>query len=108
MDEEILSIGQFARLAGLSVGALRHYDELGVLRPAEVDDSTSYRRYRGNQLETARTTARLREFELPPDEIRAAPAADDPADQRRLLTAHRARVEARTNRLHLSLHVLRR
>src|SRR3954453_14924645 len=108
MDEEILSIGQFARLAGLSVGALRHYDELGVLRPAEVDDSTSYRRYRRNQLEIARTIARLRELELPLDEAGAFAPADAPADQRRLLTAHRARVEARTNRLHLSLHVLRR
>ena len=108
VDEELLSIGRFARLAGLSVGALRHYDELDLLRPAHVDDGTGYRRYRRNQLETARTIARLRELELPLDEIRAVLAADDPADQRRLLAAHRARVEARTNRLHLSLHVLGR
>jgi DNA-binding transcriptional MerR regulator len=108
VDEDLLSIGRFARLAGLSVGALRHYDELDLLRPAEVDDSTGYRRYRRNQLDTARTIARLRELELPLDEIRAVLAADDPADQRRLLAAHRTRVEARTNRLHLSLHVLGR
>src|SRR3954454_10512788 len=106
--DELIPIGRFARLSGLSVGALRHYDELDLLRPAETDGWTGYRRYRRNQLETARTIARLRELELPLDEIRAVLAADDPADQPRLLTAHRARVEARTNRLHLSLHVLRR
>ena len=45
-DADLLPIGRFARLAGLSVGALRHYDELGVLRPADVDRFTGYRRYR--------------------------------------------------------------
>jgi hypothetical protein len=38
-----LSIGRFARLTGLSIGALRHYDELDLLRPAEVDRFTAYR-----------------------------------------------------------------
>lgn len=108
MDDDLLSIGRFARLAGVSVGALRHYDELDLLQPADVDRFTSYRRYRRDQLETARTIARLRELEVPLDEIRAVLAMDDPAEQRRRLAAHRARIEARTNRLHWSLHVLGR
>ena len=33
----VMSIGRFARLAGLSIGALRHYAEIGLLRPARVD-----------------------------------------------------------------------
>ena len=81
MDDELLPIGRFARLAGLSVGALRHYDELDLLRPAEVDSSSGYRRYRRDQLETARSIARLRELELPLDEIRVVLAADDPAER---------------------------
>ena len=81
MDDDLLSIGRFARLAGLSVGALRHYDELDLLRPAEVDAFTGYRRYRREQLETARTIARLRELELPLDEIREVLAIDDPAER---------------------------
>ena len=44
--DDLLPIGRFARLTGLSVGALRHYDELDILRPAEVDRFTGYRRYR--------------------------------------------------------------
>jgi len=52
--DDLLSIGRFARLSGLSVGALRHYDETGLLAPAEVDRFTGYRRYRRDQLATAR------------------------------------------------------
>ena len=93
MDDDLLSIGRFARLAGLSVGALRHYDDLDLLRPAEIDRVTGYRRYRRDQLETARTIARLRDLELPLDEIREVLAINEPADQRRRLATHRARIE---------------
>jgi DNA-binding transcriptional MerR regulator len=108
VDDDLLSIGQFARLSGLSVGALRHYDELDLLRPADIDRFTGYRRYRRAQLETARTIARLRDLELPLDEIREVLAMDDPAGQRRRLATHRARIEARTNRLTRLLHVVGR
>ena len=95
--DELIPIGRFARLAGLSIGALRHYDELGILRPADVDPFTSYRRYRRDQLETARTIRRLRDLELPIDEVRAVLVADDPAEQRRRIGDHRTRIEARSN-----------
>src|SRR5512146_238283 len=95
-DPDLIPIGRFARLAGLSIGALRHYDELDLLRPADVDPFTGYRRYRREQVEIALTIRRLRDLELPIDEIRAVLAADDPAEQRSLLARHRARVEART------------
>jgi DNA-binding transcriptional MerR regulator len=108
VDDDLLSIGRFARLTGLSVGALRHYDELDLLRPADIDRFTGYRRYRRAQLETARTIARLRDLELPLDEIREVLAMDDPAGQRRRLASHRARIEARTNRLTRLLHVVGR
>jgi DNA-binding transcriptional MerR regulator len=104
MDDELLPIGRFARLTGLSVGALRHYDELDLLRPAAVDPFTGYRRYRPGQLDDARIVARLRELEVPLDDIRAVLAEDDPAERARRLTAHRARVEARTYRLQRVLH----
>ena len=64
MDDELLPIGRFAREAGLTVGALRHYDDEGVLAPADVDPSTGYRRYRRDQLQVARAVAALRDLEL--------------------------------------------
>jgi DNA-binding transcriptional MerR regulator len=104
--DDLLPIGRFARMTGLSVGALRHYDELDLLRPADVDLATGYRRYAPAQLEDARTIRVLRELEVPLDEIRAILGADDPAERRRLLAAHRARVEARTIRLQRVMHSL--
>jgi DNA-binding transcriptional MerR regulator len=108
VDDDLLSIGRFARLSGLSVGALRHYDELDLLRPADIDRFTGYRRYRRAQLETARTIARLRDLEVPLDEIREVLAMDDPGEQRRRLAVHRARIAARSDRLTRLLHVVGR
>jgi DNA-binding transcriptional MerR regulator len=105
-DRDLLTIGRFSRLSGLSIGALRHYDELDVLRPARVDPATGYRSYAREQLGRARLIARLRELEVPLDDVRAVLEADDPAERRRLLAVHRARVEARTHRLQRVLHAL--
>jgi len=107
-DADLLVIGRFARLAGLSVGALRHYDDLDLLRPAWVDPDTGYRSYRRDQLETARTIVRLRDLEVPLDGIRAYLGTDDPAERRRLLSEHRKRIEARTFRLQYILHAVGR
>ena len=42
-QEELLPIGRFARVSGLTVKALRHYDEIGLLQPAYVDEESGYR-----------------------------------------------------------------
>ena len=46
----MIRIGDFARLAGVSVETLRHYDELGLLAPARVDEFSGYRYYDAAQL----------------------------------------------------------
>jgi PPM family protein phosphatase len=40
---ELLTIGEFARRAGVSSKALRIYDEIGLLRPVHVDQRNGYR-----------------------------------------------------------------
>ena len=52
-------------LSGLSIPALRHYDESGVLPPAAVDGRSGYRRYTRSQLQPARTVRLLRMIDLP-------------------------------------------
>jgi DNA-binding transcriptional MerR regulator len=103
---DLLSIGEFARLSGLSIGALRHYDGVGILVPASVDGATSYRRYTRDQLETARTVATLRDLEVPLEEIREVLGTDDVRRRRELLARHRDRVRARVTRLHRVIHHL--
>lgn len=46
----MFGIGQFAQVAKVSVRTLRHYDDVGLLRPAAVDDSTGFRSYSASQL----------------------------------------------------------
>jgi DNA-binding transcriptional MerR regulator len=104
--DELLAIGRFARLSGLSIGALRHYDELDLLRPAQVDASTGYRSYRRGQLGRARAIRRMRDLELPIETIRSFLDEDDPERRRALVVAHFDRVQARTWRLQRILHVL--
>src|ERR1700760_4484944 len=43
-------IATVARLAQVSVRTLRHYDDLGLLKPAYVDPLTGYRHYRPEQV----------------------------------------------------------
>jgi DNA-binding transcriptional MerR regulator len=87
-----MTIGRFARLTGLSVGTLRHYDEVGLLPPASVDPASGYRRYCRDQAGRAKTIAMLRGGDLPIEEIRQV--IDDQAGDvtRDVLTRHRRRL----------------
>ena len=65
MTDPLLSISVFGRRCRLSMKALRLYDRLGLLPPAEVDERSGYRWYRESQLETARLVAMLRRLDMP-------------------------------------------
>jgi DNA-binding transcriptional MerR regulator len=92
--DEVVTIGTFAVLSGLTVNALRHYDDVGLLRPADVDPQTGYRRYRRAQLGRARAIQALRGVELPLDDL--AVALDGRPDKRRaVLDGHRDRLRRR-------------
>src|ERR1041385_6997657 len=101
-----LTIGQIARLSGLTTKALRHYDRLGVLRPAEVDEWNGYRRYGRDQVEQARQIRMLRELELPLEEIRGILADPDSEEAAARLAEHRRRVGGRLNELQAVFYLL--
>lgn len=65
-----MSIGGFAQQSGLSIPALRYYDEIELLGPATVDPSNGYRRYHPDQLDVARKIYILRAIELPIETVR--------------------------------------
>ena len=54
-----LAIGDFSRMTHVSVKALRHYHDLGLLEPAEIDQTTGYRYYRPDQVWIAQVIRRL-------------------------------------------------
>ena len=68
-DPNYFSIGEFSQITGLSVKALRFYDENGLLPPASVDSATGYRYYNAASVERARMISRLRELQFPLEDI---------------------------------------
>jgi DNA-binding transcriptional MerR regulator len=62
-------IGTVARLAQVSVRTLRHYDDLGLLKPAHVDPVTGYRRYAADQVLRLHRILVLRDLGVPLPEI---------------------------------------
>ena len=58
----MLRIGEFSRLARVSVKALRLYDRLGLLKPARTDDSSGYRYYSGEQLPRLNSVLALKDL----------------------------------------------
>jgi DNA-binding transcriptional MerR regulator len=73
-----LGPAEFSAVTGLSVKALRLYDERGLLVPARADQVTGYRRYAEDQIATAGRIALLRRAGIGLADIErflAAPAA---------------------------------
>lgn len=106
-DEQLLSIGQLARLSGLTSRALRHYHRLGLLSPDTVDPVHGRRYYSPDAIRSARLIAALRELDVPLDDVRTClHAIDDEAALTAVLTAHGRRLSARSARVRGSLHRL--
>jgi DNA-binding transcriptional MerR regulator len=104
-SDKHLTIGQLARLSGLTVKALRHYDRVGLLSPASIDRQTGYRRYGQDQLERAREIRSLRDLDVPLADIRSVLNGD--AELSEVLAKQSAAVEAETYRLQRMGHRLR-
>ena len=98
-DDELLTIGQFAHLSGLSIHALRHYDDVGLLAPVQIDPVSGYRRYRLDQVRPARLIRALRWIDLPIEEIRRVVSKGDNQAARDILAIHRRRLERRRDLL---------
>lgn len=86
-----MPIGRFARRCRLSIKQLRHYDELGLLRPAWVDPGSGYRYYRAGQARAALSISLLRSLDVPLPAIGQVLAGRDVAA---VLGAVKDRVEA--------------
>ena len=94
----LIPIGEFSRLTHLTVKTLRHYHDLGLLVPAEVDGHTGYRRYGTGQADQALLIGRLRGLDMPLAGIRRLLAAAAPADRDAVLAEHLRRMEGELDR----------
>ena len=60
LEQNLMPIGRFSKSCRLSIKALRHYDEQGLLKPAYVDPLTGYRYYARGQARDAVMIGMLR------------------------------------------------
>jgi DNA-binding transcriptional MerR regulator len=62
-------IGEFSRITRVTIDTLRHYDALGLLKPANVDPFTGYRYYSARQLSSLHRILALKEVGFSLEEI---------------------------------------
>lgn len=87
-------IGEFSQIARVTIDTLRHYDELGLLKPAQVDPFTGYRYYSARQLMPLNRILALKEVGFSLEEIARILREQLTADQLRgMLQAQLMRAE---------------
>jgi DNA-binding transcriptional MerR regulator/effector-binding domain-containing protein len=94
----MFSIGEFARLGAVSIRTLRHYDEIGLLRPAEVDLVTGYRSYSAKQLRQLNRIVALKDLGLTLGQIRQLLDGITVEEVRGMLLLRRAQLERELQR----------
>lgn len=79
----MLKIGEFARLAQVSIKTLRHYERLGLLRPEAIDRFTSYRYYALEQLPRLNRILALKDLGFTLGQVRGLLRTDLSSDELR-------------------------
>ena len=93
---KLLTVKQVAKISGVSVRALHHYDEIGLLKPASVGRNR-YRYYGQDELLRLQQILLHRELDIPLNDIAAI--LDDPAfDQLEALRQQRDRLAGEAKR----------
>ncbi|MET3290354.1 UNVERIFIED_CONTAM: putative transcriptional regulator YdeE/DNA-binding transcriptional MerR regulator [Brevibacillus sp. OAP136] len=91
----MLTIGQIARIFGISTKTLRHYDAIGLYSPTHIGSENQYRYYAPEQLAILRNILMLRQLGLGLEVINGlvqSNAFDDPALISRILQEHAERI----------------
>jgi len=104
----LLTIGDFSRMTFLTVKALRHYHDVGLLEPARTDPHTGYRYYRVDQVGQARLIRRLRDLDLPVDDVRTVLTAPDEATRNAVMVEHLDRMSQQLEQVQDTVESLRR
>jgi DNA-binding transcriptional MerR regulator len=91
----MFSIGEFARHGRVSVRMLRHYDAIGLIRPASVDAATGYRFYQAGQLDELNRVIALKDLGFTLQQVQAILEEKvSVAELRGMLRLRRAEIQA--------------
>src|SRR4051812_41188624 len=95
--EAPMTVGELAAASGLTIRTLHHWDEIGLLCPAERSGA-GHRRYSSDDVERLYRIVALRRLGLSLDDVGRALEAEGP-DLRAAVAAHLARVKDELVRL---------
>lgn len=70
MENLKLKIGEFSKMMQVTVKTLRHYEQMGLLLPCEVDNWTGYRYYKLDQMQRLNDIRRLKDVGFSLEEIK--------------------------------------
>lgn len=68
-NQTLYKIGLFSQMNKVTIKALRYYDEIGILKPALIEESTGYRYYTSEQLPILHEILALRQMGFSINEI---------------------------------------
>jgi DNA-binding transcriptional MerR regulator len=93
-DKHFLSITEFARMVGMTVPALRHYDKNGVFFPEKRGEKfkNNYRLYSPTQIPVAKMIRVLTDLAVPLKEIRELAQSRTPGKILKLFSKHKDKV----------------
>lgn len=103
---ERLNIGRMAQLNCISKRALRMYDEMGLLVPAQRDETTGYRYYTLDQCGTLDAIQQLQHLGFSLEEIKGLLQSPDPRALYRSLEAHESDLDERMREIERSRRLL--
>jgi DNA-binding transcriptional MerR regulator len=103
----MIAIGEFSRITHLSIRTLRHYHEVGLLEPAEVDPGSGYRHYTLDQVPIAQVIRRFRDLDMPVDGVREVLGARDLKTRNKLIAAHLGALESKLTETQAAVATLR-
>ena len=92
----MFKIGDFSRMSQVSVKALRHYDDVGLLEPAHVDEESGYRYYTADQLALLNRILALKDLGFSLEQIaRLLREGLSPAEMRGMLRLRQQEIQQR-------------
>lgn len=103
----MLSIGEFSKICEVSTKTLRYYEEIGLIRPDEINPETGYRYYSIGQLQKMLFINRLKSYHFSLEEIRVILEWEEDQSEEKLCSAlHRKRreIEERLHTLEYTLN----
>lgn len=99
MKDGLFLIGEVSKSKGITVKALRFYDEIGLLKPHLIDPESGYRYYHPDQMLPIDIIKAARSLEISPNQLIPFFEKKDTAGLMALLLEHREKTEERLNRL---------